>query len=458
LKRRFVLNIALVLTLSIGAVGILQFMLFRAEQWRLIDARIESMASLLISSDLSSAELREFEEAEDIILRQVGGESFNQFVIIYNRKGQEVYRSRNVGPLPDVIPRDQQWQTIESEGRLIRVLSLPLTAETHPSEKHRMLQTGLVLDEDLLRWKSLSRQMIISGALVIALILLTTFLLTEALLKPVASLARYLRHLGTQIDAKQLVTGLPEAQLPVLSGKGEFVQLVNEVESLRHRIAGGLRNTQAWTAQMAHEMKTPLTILQNSVERARVAEKQAERDLALNEATSEVAHLNSLISGFLEWTAAENFPGGTEELHAVRLGVMVSELVEKIGRQYPERLELEGESTLTVFAKRGFVKQAISNLLTNAIKYSPSDRPVRVRLGHRYLSIIDAGPGLPADVQSHLGRPFNYGSTENHGFGLGLAWVNTICHKYGWELSFDRVQEAGIEFTVAKIIFPEDSP
>ena len=95
MKRRFILTIGLILVAALGILGTTQFFLFRAEQDRLIDQRIESTASLLISSDITNAELKEFEEAEGIIQDVVGGEPLNQFVIIYNRKGDVKYRSSN---------------------------------------------------------------------------------------------------------------------------------------------------------------------------------------------------------------------------------------------------------------------------------------------------------------------------------------------------------------------------
>src|SRR5690349_8159236 len=98
---------------AVTAVGILQYFLFRSEQYRLIDSRIEATATLLITSELSSADLKDFDEAENIISDIVGGEKFNQFIIVYNREGKEIYRSSNAEALPEVIPRDEKWQTIE---------------------------------------------------------------------------------------------------------------------------------------------------------------------------------------------------------------------------------------------------------------------------------------------------------------------------------------------------------
>ena len=63
---------------------------------------------------------------------------------------------------------------------------------------------------------------------------------------------------------------------------------------------------------------------------------------------------------------------------------------------------------------------------------------IKQRSGNDRVEIIDDGEGLPSHVIDHLGEPFNYGTKGRHGFGLGLAWVITICRKYGWTLGFTR--------------------
>ncbi len=469
MKRRFLLTIGLVLAAAIGSVGVLQYVLFRTEQYRLIDSRIEATATLLISSDLSSADLKDFNEAETIISDVVGGEKFNQFIVIYSKNGNEIYRSENAEVLPEKIPRDEKWQTIETDGHIIRVLTLPL-ARPHvpkhggPSVDHRILQTGLILDEDLLRLKTLSRHVLAYSALIMALILLTTFWLAEALLRPLKELANYLRHMSGRLEVSPDIRESEPPVPPIRDDDDEFGQLVNETRRLRDMIGRGLKNTQAWTAQMAHEMKTPLTILQNSLEQARTEPNTERREQNLLEASKEIEHLNALISSFLEWSAAENFPEIADDLHAVRLGTIASELFERFERQDPERMKFEGDSDRRIFAKKGFVHQAISNLITNSLRYSPKGATVTVRVLEDRVEIIDEGLGLPAHVVEHLGEPFNYGAKDRHGFGLGLAWVRTICRKYGWTLNFERRPNASAEktgtseVTVVSIRFPKEEP
>jgi signal transduction histidine kinase len=448
------------MALAIGCVGVLQFFLFRSEQYRLIDSRIESTATLLVSSNLTSADLQDFEEAEDIIREVVGGERFNQFIIIYGRTGKELYRSSNAVGLPK-IPAEPKWQTIDSDGHLIRVLTLPLD---HPIAVKRAgrgptrtLQTGLLLNEDLLRMQSLSRNVIVFSVLILGLIIMTTIWLSEALLRPLKELALYLRHLGSNLNASP-VSSERAPQIPYAKGNDEFGQLMQETERLRVMIGQGLKNTQVWTAQMAHEMKTPLTILQNTLERAKVEQDGARRERFITEASEEIAHLNGLISSFLEWSAAENFPGGADEVHAIKLAQRATELAEKFERQYPGRIRVQGESGKIVFAKRGFVQQAISNLITNALRYSQEGSPVVIRLAEDRVEIVDEGPGLPPAVLERLGEPFNYMKSNVRGFGLGLAWVRTICSKYGWSLVLERRKETSDgrerEVTVAGIRFP----
>jgi len=245
---------------------------------------------------------------------------------------------------------------------------------------------------------------------------------------------------------------------PIKDQDDEFGLLLAETRRLRDMIGRGLKNTQAWTAQMAHEMKTPLTILQNSLERARTEGDPAKRESALKDAGDEITHLNSLISSFLEWSAEENFPERADDLHAVRLGQVAAELAAKFERQFPGRIRLDGDSSLRIFAKGGFAHQALSNLLTNALRYSPEEAPVLLRLRDDRVEVVDCGPGLPARVLEHLGEPFNYGSKDKRGFGLGLAWVRTICRKYGWRLEFRRATEPidgnVTDVTIATIQFP----
>lgn len=451
MKRRFLLSIGIVLALSLTAVGLIQYFLFRDEQFNHIDQQIETTASLLISSDLNSVELKEFEDAQGVVESVVNGDKINQFVIIFNRKGKMVYRSKIAQIVPTDIPTDIQWQTIVKNGHFIRILTLPLE-KNYTSGPHRVLQTGIILDADLLRWRNLGRHIILYSLLIIFLVIIVTWILSRTLLSPLVELSLFLKYLGNQFDEKKLVVGGSATMaLPrdIQTSKDEFGDLVQAAQRLHSRIIQSLKTTQVWTAQMAHELKTPLTILSNCLESFRLANTDAEKEKLIKDSQNEVAHLNRLISSFLDWTSAENFPVSQSELHALKLKNVVEETATRILRNYPARIQIEADSNLTLFAQPGFLEQAISNLVVNALKYS--NGPVRVVLKNETLSILDEGTGIPKHVLDNLGQPFNYAHKTPHGFGLGLAWVTTICRKYAWELKFVNRAEGGF---CAQIRFP----
>src|SRR5690606_31646900 len=93
------------------------------------------------------------------------------------------------------------------------------------------------------------------------------------------------------------------------------------------------------------------------------------------DAISELDRLASVVDDFMNWTAMENQLPGNLEIHAIKLDSFVSMNVQSLQGVYPKRISLSGESRTSVFGKPAHLKQVISNLIVNAAKYSPEDRP-----------------------------------------------------------------------------------
>lgn len=97
-----------------------------------------------------------------------------------------------------------------------------------------------------------------------------------------------------------------------------------------------------------------------------------------------------------------------------------------------------GEAAI-VHGDRQMLGRALANLLNNAVKYSPREAHVRAQIdrhGNRYVvSVVDAGPGIPADRQQHLFQRFlravHHGPVDPGGVGLGLAFVRAVARKHG---------------------------
>jgi signal transduction histidine kinase len=84
------------------------------------------------------------------------------------------------------------------------------------------------------------------------------------------------------------------------------------------------------------------------------------------------------------------------------------------------------------------LQQLISNLLTNALNYSPEDSLVTIESFDNKLTISDQGKGIPQEILERIGQPFNFGpqykQLKYKRTGLGLAWINTITKLYNWNL------------------------
>jgi signal transduction histidine kinase len=445
LKRRFVISIGLAIATAMIAVSLFQSYFFRAEQSRLIDSRIQSTASLLISSDLSSEELADFEEAESIIEEVIGGESYNQFVVISDREGKEFYRSLSaISMLPDRFSTESKWQTIEYEGHVLRVLTLPLGG--------RVLQTGLALDLELVRLRNININILFISFFFLLLLLSLTVILTRILLRPLEDLGKFLRYVNLNFKNPVSVSDAPIEYLPSdsMSTNDEIGRLVTEVNQLNRNAVTSLGRTQRWTAQLTHEMKTPLTILLTQIQKLELSLTMPEQASTLAEAKSEIYRINSLVSDFLEWSQTENLPRGGDELHAIRVRRTVEQIVLRLQQGLPEpdrsRIVFSADPLVneraTVFAYPAFVEQAIGNLISNALKYSPEQSIVSVILKVNGISVEDEGVGLPEAVLRNLGQPFNSGKMSGEGFGLGLAWIDTICRRYGWRLEIARTDKS----------------
>ncbi|NJM09879.1 MAG: sensor histidine kinase [Bdellovibrionaceae bacterium] len=97
--------------------------------------------------------------------------------------------------------------------------------------------------------------------------------------------------------------------------------------------------------------------------------------------------------------------------------------------------------------------QLITNLLTNALKFSDVTESVEVKVENDRLIVKDAGPGIPPEVLERIGQPFNVGPDSGEGAtgnGLGLAFVSAVTKLYQWRLEI-RGAGRGAEIS---ILFP----
>ena len=435
MKRSFFLSILTVLIATTVIVSAVHFHFFTQERIRLIDQQIEVIASNLIESDLENAEASEI---SDLVAEALGEDPAITLISLYTHRGDLVFRNQNaIKILGDVeLPTNVPRATYEVKDHRVRALNIELSYGAY------ILQVALVLDAFELSWDRLAKETAGYAALVLIVMLVASFLLTKWLLRPLREIGGYLKNYAETVGSTNGTAALPLFLTKKIQANDEFSELLRGVQSLREKMDSRFKLNQATAAQMAHELKTPLTFIRNSLE---IAENRVElsqsSDLKklLRNAEVEIDQLSNIINEFLSWSRFEyTQTPATETLHALKLGKILAEIVDKLNSLSGSRIDLHIDKEETVFAKPELLEQVLRNLLENALKFSPENKNVRVSLKGYNLEIIDEGPGIPKHVLDRLGEPFNQGATEEAGrsTGLGLAWVNSICHHYGWTLKF----------------------
>lgn len=434
MKLKFFLTILFIVAIAAVTVALVQTAFFDNERHRLLDQQIENNASILLSSGLSTAQLEDFEEADLIISELFGGTPINQVIVIYNPAGRVIYRNKNASLLKLYLPGLKTWETLKVEGHLLRLFTLPFPA------KKRTLQVGLVMNQSLDQWEVLRHRVWRNLAWIMALILVISFVLATVLLNPIKQLALYLKDLTLHFETdfnKSSPSLSATSRLKASRGKDEFSQLTRAIRDLLDKVRETLRQTTARSAQLAHELKTPLTIIKNQLEALR-PEVQGKSKIRVEESLQEIDHLNNTITAFLEWSLTEASPGAPADIHAIKLNSFLDHLVKSLSTIHPNRIELtQDPQDKTVFARPSHLDQVFTNLIVNALKYSPLESTVQIKVAGESVSIRDHGKGIAQSVIEKLGTPFNIGPSGSHmskGTGLGLAWVYTICLKYHWPL------------------------
>lgn len=451
MRNRFFVIILTTLVFAAVGINLVHVYFFQSQRLKLIDRQIrESSESLLNSPDFIVATTN-LNAIEDAISEVLEGTRIGKVFILRDTNAKILYQSFNVGLLKTELPIHPEWVAVKTEEEYVRVRNIEL-----PGPSHLTLQVGLVLDKNFLNWEILDSDVIHYITGIVLALFFASVLLTLVLLAPLRLLIRHLSeitsNLGNLRDLKPLPRKVLKFGRAFWASADEFSSLVSTTQKLIDRINLNHKLTRSWTLQMAHELKTPLAILR--------AEVESKRKMGLlpepyaQETFKEIHHMSEIITQFLDWADLENSQL-QKNLHALRIKSLVRSLVARLDKIAPERVQINASSDFSVFANPIHLDLMVMNILTNAIKFSPSEKPVKITLVDHSLIIRDHGVGISSEVIERIGQPFNVGIHEEDGItgnGLGLAWVTTVAKIYDWKLSI----QSGFDGTEVKVDFPKE--
>jgi len=231
-----------------------------------------------------------------------------------------------------------------------------------------------------------------------------------------------------QINAEHL-----KERLPVLDPEDDLGQATIEFNALLQRLDDSFSQLKRFTSDASHELRTPLASMRSMGEVCLRSPKSVpEYCDVISNMLEEVARLTNLVESLL--VIARNDDGQTivaaEEVNCQQIIQQIVDLVEILADEKQQKLLVDCAGDLDLHADRGMVRQAILNVLDNAIKYSPPDSTIRIAAKNFSartieITVSDQGPGIPEAERLRIFDRFRRiddgRSRARGGAGLGLS-------------------------------------
>jgi two-component system, OmpR family, heavy metal sensor histidine kinase CusS len=276
---------------------------------------------------------------------------------------------------------------------------------------------------------------------------------------------RALRSVATLADVTEQVTASSlDQRLAPESVETEFRRLITVFNGMLDRLERSFSQAVRFSADAAHEFRTPLTILQGQIEQAiQRAPAGSEQQEVYNGLLEEVQRLKSIAQKLLLLAQAD-----AGQLRPALERVSLTELVDEAAE---DAQALAPELTVTalvspgvhVMADRDLLRQALSNLSSNAARYNRAGGTISLQLttseGWGELAVTNTGPGIPADDQGRLFERFYRADPARgrrvDGIGLGLSIAREIVRAHGGDLV---LVESGEDRTTFRMRLPVAGP
>ena len=246
------------------------------------------------------------------------------------------------------------------------------------------------------------------------------------------------------------------AALDASSAPREVVPLIERLNRLFTRIDASMQKERRFTADAAHELRTPVAAIKAQAQVARAASGEAERIHALDNAILGCNRAARLIEQLLTLARVDTLDSSVAEpcqLRNIAAEVIAELAPTALGKGVrPELLAGDGA---TVRGNPGLLRVLLRNLLDNAMKHTPPGTLVQVSIvrehGTTSLSVSDNGPGIPEQERDKvLERFYRPLGTQASGSGLGLSIVKRIAEVHDATLQIQPASEGrGLRVTVS---------
>ena len=271
--------------------------------------------------------------------------------------------------------------------------------------------------------REIGLSLLLPAMLALPLMALAVWWVVSRALRPVDGVARQVGAL----DAQALAPLDESARLP-----NEIAPLRSALNALIGRVREAFDNERRFTADAAHELRTPLAALKVQAQVALRAQGDDSRQHALSQVIAGVDRMTHLVEQLL--TLARVDPARRETAPkpldpSGTIAEVCAELLPQAWRQ-GQTLAVDAIPGCRIAVSAGWLQIALRNLVDNALSYAGDGARIEVRLARTAsgcsISVTDNGPGVAPDLRSKLSARFVRGEVEGEGCGLGLSIASRI--------------------------------
>lgn len=419
-----------------------------------LQQRVRSVRRFLEASPPNEA----FAQLHDSIAAAYDVSHGNKWLQVIDGQGKWLYRSPHVASvyptlaLPQEAPKEGRYFTYVAESIHVRALIEPISVRGVTYT----VQTGLTLDKTLGILSDFGAQLFAMTGIGLIVSSLAGYFMSRKALSPIAAIAAE----AQRINDKNLNSRMPE-----LGTRDELASLSNTLNQMLGRIEAGYRSVRSFTANAAHELRTPVALTHAEAEVALAFPRDAKYYRATCEnVLKNSARMGRLIDQLLTLARAD---AGVHNLQFEILNL--SDLIEESACEWLKRfadagINFTSESDSAEFwteADYMSLKRLVGILLENAWRYTPSGQSVKLSLSESIddqgsplaeIRVTDTGIGIQREDQSHIFERFYRVASPIHGdfagSGLGLALGQWIAERHKTAIELTSAPGKGSSFSI----------
>ena len=280
------------------------------------------------------------------------------------------------------------------------------------------------------------------------------YFFSTRLLSPIKRIANEVAEISAQNLARRIPTG---------KAKDEWHEMTVTLNQLLDRLQESFELQRRFISNASHELSTPLTAISSQLEIALQRKRTPEEfERIITDVRQDVYRMSKLTQTLLEFAKAAGNKGGLN-INLVRIDEILLEIpaiLQKQNSKYEVFLQFdqlpEDENELLIFGNSDLLSSAITNIVSNACKYSSDNKAIisfSIREKDFFIDVSNLGNGIPLEEQEKIFEPFYRfpDSRSPAGFGLGLSLAQRIIKLHNGQVKVRSEVGKGSNFT---LIFP----